>query len=434
MPLPFIVGAVAAKVVLGATVATGAVGAAKGLKGAIDTNEAKDVQYRAEKILKKAQKELDIKRENTSKEIKNLGERKLKASANEINDFVKLFTKINNIKLEDSLGLEELEYLNLKETSLGEMKDVALEATDILASGIAGAGAGALLGWGAYGGVMALGTAGTGTAIGGLAGIAATNSTLAWLGGGALYAGGGGMALGSAVLGGIVAGPALLLAGGVFGAKAKEKLNNAYSNLSEARKISEELKTAGIELDIINKKASQFNLTLEKLVKQFNYTIKRMEILVNRETKWEKYTRHEQELVAMAYKYAQIVKEMIDIPLLTQDGLLTSEIRNLLDNKTKKEEIMDLEGKVKKYLPSQDEKIELEKKNKEEKSLTNEKINLNLASKKELKGLPNIGEVTANNIIEYRQGKKLEKLDDLIKIKGIGKKTLEELRPLTRVK
>ena len=95
---------------------------------------------------------------------------------------------------------------------------------------------------------------------------------------------------------------------------------------------------------------------------------------------------------------------------------------------------MDLEGKVKKYLPSQDEKIELEKKNKEEKSLTNEKINLNLASKKELKGLPNIGEVTANNIIEYRQGKKLEKLDDLIKIKGIGKKTLEELRPLTRVK
>lgn len=71
---------------------------------------------------------------------------------------------------------------------------------------------------------MALGTASTGTAIGGLSGVAATNATLAWLGGGSLAAGGGGMALGSMVLGGIIAGPALLIAGGIFGAKSKNKI------------------------------------------------------------------------------------------------------------------------------------------------------------------------------------------------------------------
>ena len=92
------------------------------------------------------------------------------------------------------------------------MKNVSLHATDVLSGGIAGVGAGALLGWGTYGGVMALGTASTGTAIGGLSGVAATNATLAWLGGGSLAAGGGGMALGSIVLGGIIAGPALLIA------------------------------------------------------------------------------------------------------------------------------------------------------------------------------------------------------------------------------
>ena len=87
MPLPFIVGAVGAKIVLGATVATGAVGAVKGVKGAVDTNEAKNVQYRAERILDEAKESLDSTKEKTSREIIKLGETKLKASANEINSF-----------------------------------------------------------------------------------------------------------------------------------------------------------------------------------------------------------------------------------------------------------------------------------------------------------------------------------------------------------
>lgn len=212
------------------------------------------------------------------------------------------------------------------------MKDTALGAMNVLGSGMAGVGAGALLGWGAYGGVMALGTASTGTLIGGLSGVAATNATLAWLGGGALAAGGGGMALGTAVLGGIIAGPALLLAGGIFGAKSKEKLNNAYSNLSEARKLEEELKTAGIELDIIGKKADQLNELLIKLAKQFNYTVGKMEYVVEKEVDWKKYSNEDRKIVVIAAKYAQIVKGIIDMPLLTKDGILTTEVNDALRN------------------------------------------------------------------------------------------------------
>ncbi len=47
-------------------------------------------------------------------------------------------------------------------------------------------------------------TAGTGAAISSLSGAAATNATLAWLGGGTVASGGGGMAIGAAVAGGIV--------------------------------------------------------------------------------------------------------------------------------------------------------------------------------------------------------------------------------------
>lgn len=61
--------------------------------------------------------------------------------------------------------------------------------------------------------VEAVGVASTGTAISSLYGAAAANATLAYLGGGAIAAGGYGMAVGTAILGGAATGPALLVAG-----------------------------------------------------------------------------------------------------------------------------------------------------------------------------------------------------------------------------
>lgn len=54
MPLPFVLGAVVAKVALGAAVTAGVVGAAKGVKGVMDSKEADDVMERAERILNRA--------------------------------------------------------------------------------------------------------------------------------------------------------------------------------------------------------------------------------------------------------------------------------------------------------------------------------------------------------------------------------------------
>jgi hypothetical protein len=97
----------------------------------------------------------------------------------------------------------------------------AAHAVGVLSGVASGAVAGTSTAAGVYGLIGALGTASTGTAIGSLSGIAATNATLAWLGGGALAAGGGGMALGSVVLGGLVAGPALLASGFFVGSKVE---------------------------------------------------------------------------------------------------------------------------------------------------------------------------------------------------------------------
>ena len=77
---------------------------------------------------------------------------------------------------------------------------------DNLKAVASGTAAGATAAAGTASVVAAVGTASTGTAISTLSGAAATKATLAWLGGGSLAAGGGGMALGAALLTGAATG------------------------------------------------------------------------------------------------------------------------------------------------------------------------------------------------------------------------------------
>ena len=66
--------------------------------------------------------------------------------------------------------------------------------------GTASIGMGAATYFGTMAAIGAWGTASTGVAISSLSGIAASNASLAWLGGGAVATGGGGMAVGTAAL------------------------------------------------------------------------------------------------------------------------------------------------------------------------------------------------------------------------------------------
>jgi len=58
-----------------------------------------------------------------------------------------------------------------------------------------------------------------------------------------------------------------------------------------------------------------------------------------------------------------------------------------------------------------------------------EKININTATKSELVDLPGVGESTADKIIEYREKKiSFRKPEELMNVKGIGKKKFEKLK------
>jgi len=61
-------------------------------------------------------------------------------------------------------------------------------------------------------------------------------------------------------------------------------------------------------------------------------------------------------------------------------------------------------------------------------------VNINSASAAELQNLPGIGPVTAERIVAYRtEHGRFASVDDLIQVKGVGQKTLENIRKLVRI-
>jgi len=62
------------------------------------------------------------------------------------------------------------------------------------------------------------------------------------------------------------------------------------------------------------------------------------------------------------------------------------------------------------------------------------KVNLNRASADELQILPGIGPVLAQRMVDWRKAHgRYRTVDDLQEVKGIGRKRLEQLRPLVTV-
>lgn len=63
------------------------------------------------------------------------------------------------------------------------------------------------------------------------------------------------------------------------------------------------------------------------------------------------------------------------------------------------------------------------------------KVNLNRATADELQTLPGVGPVLAQRMVEWRKAHgRYRTVDDLQEVKGIGRKRLEQLRPLVTVK
>lgn len=153
--------------------------------------------------------------------------------------------------------------------------DETISAADIAMNTGKGVSAGIGTAVGAWALISTYGAASTGTAIASLSGVAATNATLAWLGGGSLAAGGGGIAAGSAVLGGIVAIPALAITGIFSHLKANKKIKEIEEKIYEVREASYKIKDNISGMEFANKRALEIMDSLEKAKEVFEIELKK---------------------------------------------------------------------------------------------------------------------------------------------------------------
>lgn len=325
MPLPLLF--------IGFAAATGTFGVGSTIKAGIDANKAKLVNQSANEIVQNSTDWLNAQRLACGRSLQQLGEEKMYILNSTVTEFLDTFQQIKNVNFRETEGLEELSKLHVDETTFTEMRSLVNFAGSIAGGTIAGTAGGALVAFGAYGAAQALAVASTGTAIASLSGAAATNATLAFFGGGSLAAGGLGMAGGTAVLGGLVAGPALMVMGLIAGSAAKKNLEKALTNRAEAIQIASQLNVAGLQCETIRRRTYMFYNLLARLDTYFLPLIYKMEeIFANEGDDYSKYTTESKKAIASCASVAVSVKSVLDTPLLTDDGLLTSESEGTATN------------------------------------------------------------------------------------------------------
>ena len=314
MPLPLIIGAAAI---------AGIYGAVKGVSGAIDHSNASDLNQDARSLVNAANDKIEEQRKATNSTLEDYGQRKLRAFNGVVADFIAAFENLKNVELSQS---PELDKLNAGDFANQTLTDLRKDYQSLQDAGLglgAGLGGGAALAFGAYNGTMLLATASTGTAISTLSGAAATNATLAWLGGGTLAAGGYGITGGMMVLGGVVAGPALAIFGHVLGNKGEEALNNARSNMEQARTIRDEAQLVTDKLRAIEQVAALANTTFSKLSSQLRRSVNELKnVIAQQGVDYGAYTPDSKKVVFGSVKFAQLLKTMIDTAILDAEGNL----------------------------------------------------------------------------------------------------------------
>ncbi|WP_304341785.1 hypothetical protein [Campylobacter ureolyticus] len=341
MPLPFIPLAAALF-----TAANVGIGAKKGYDTIKYRGESKKLNARAQDVFDESQRLLDEARQSTNSQIKNFAEYKIEIFNNNIARYMKIFEKIKNIDFKNDISKDDELSINMQEFE--KLKTDVFNMKSLLGGGVASLVSGALAGFGAYGGVGLLATASTGTAISTLSGAAATNATLAWLGGGSLASGGLGMAGGTMVLGGLVAGPALAVAGWVMASSAEKAKNNAYTNLSKARAIEESNKTIILQLEKVSMLSDRLKNTIEKLVFYFNTMINNLDALVAKNDNYKTYDEKEKTLVHHSLLMAQSIKNLISVPLMDEKGEIEIEARKTRRKAERMlEEIIEIDEKYK---------------------------------------------------------------------------------------
>lgn len=270
-------------------------------------------------IVEGTKEEVAKERSNTKRIIDFLGCTKAQVFDTSVKRFLSGLETLaaKDIEFTESIGTHELKYFRFDKESLCELKKLQGIAENILEGPCVIMTVGAATVFGAYGAAAAC-TASADTAAASLSGVASSNATLAFLGGGSLVMGGMGIAGRSLVLGGLVNRSALEILSTDITQRDRD-----YTNL-EARRFSEEMHAVIEQCSSIKDRAQLFINTLIHLDIWLDELLPVLdESIVETGGKYRRFDRADRENFAACCRYAQAIKALIVTPILTEDGNLT---------------------------------------------------------------------------------------------------------------
>lgn len=335
MPLPLI------PIIAGAaSLLTGAYGVKKGMDAKKLYDKAKEIGESAERRHRRAVRELDEKRQQVYERLTALGERKravFETAARIVVAEVQQARATAEVHAFELTGIDQEEIARFS-SELAEMQALDVSQDTAKSAALAALGAGGL-----YATVGALATASTGTAIGALSGAAATNATLAWLGGGSLATGGLGMAAGGWILGGLVGGPALAITGFSLASKAEEALTEAEEFAAEVKQKIAELEPLHVMLDGILANIAETQAVVDRLLQTLETAhaqhldlLQRSQAFLSKLIKSLSSRRRQSEAEALEASLQRLItlfkaiKEVVQTPLLDDAQMPLTGLRERL--------------------------------------------------------------------------------------------------------
>ena len=326
MPIPFIIGAIAAGVA--------AYGVKKGVDAYEDTKEAQEWHEYAKRKYEQAEKELNTKRESAQKGFEELGRLQSGIVSSTLKEYQDL---IDKLEIKDAKTFKDS--IQYEEFNLAETRDSIVSLQTALSGVVGGIAGGVAAGFGAFGGAGLLATASTGTAISTLSGVAATNATLAWFGGGSLAAGGFGIAGGTLVLGSIVAAPVILVAGTIFAASAEKKKYDAKAYADSIEVLRKAMNAESMSWKHMTNRVIEKIIDLKYMDGVLGKIITDVSDFMSKKGRVvSQWAENEQMTLGTMIQLAETLVTAINSPLMNDEDKLTIELR---EHQEKCQELMD---------------------------------------------------------------------------------------------
>lgn len=313
--IPIILGAVA--------LGSAALGVAAGTEGVSNIKEAQKIGERAQERYERAISNLKADLEATNRSAETYGQLQLQVKVHTIGRFIALIEKIGQRG-----SLTELRFLDGLEISSGQLKEykaAVIEAEEWLTGGVSAALTGAAAASGAANLARSFGTTMVTTTvtrffglwttevvtevgISQLTGAAARSATVAWLGGGS-------MAVGGVVLGGITLGPALMVGGFQLAGKGEEALTKAREYEAKVNTEIEKVEAAQEFLKRVEQRIEELSELVKKLASRAGLLLDELE--AHPFDKQRDAGKFQQ--VALSFK---ALAEIMKTPVLDEEGNL----------------------------------------------------------------------------------------------------------------